>query len=80
MKAEIIDSSGTLVLSEVDKEKQDVSVTGGGTPTKPASIRPIFGCVDGMGADPRDDLKSTGLMMSIKATGSETTDGQADFV
>ena len=43
-------------------------------------FRPIFGCVDGMGADPRDDLKSTGLMMSIKATGSETTDGQADFV
>ena len=79
VKAEIIDSSGTLVFGS-GQRKATVSVTGGGTPTKPASIRPIFGCVDGMGADPRDDLKSTGLMMSIKATGSETTNGQADFV
>ena len=79
VKAEVIDSSGTLTFGS-GQRKARCTVSGGGSPTKPAKIRPIFGCVDGMGADPRDDLKSTGLMMSIKATGSETTDGQADFV
>lgn len=79
VKAEIIDSSGTLMFGS-GQRKATVTVSGGGSPTKPASVRPIIGCDDGMGADPRDDLKSTGLMMSIKATGSETTDGQSDFV
>ena len=79
VKVELIDSSGTLTLGH-GMRKATVVVSGGGSPTKPASVRPIFGCVDGMGADPRDDLKATGLMLSIKAAGSETTDGQADFV
>ena len=47
-----------------------VSITGAGSG---AEARAIFGPDSGMGADPRDELKSTSLMFHVKPDGTEST-------
>jgi len=74
-KVELIDSSGSYTLGS-GYQFADVSVTGGGSPTKPAKVRAIFGSVLGLGGDPRDDLRSTAVMFNVKPEG--TVDG--DFI
>jgi hypothetical protein len=74
-KVELIDSSGDYTLGS-GYQFADVSVTGGGSPTKPAKVRAIFGSVLGLGGDPRDDLRSTAVMFNVKPEG--TVDG--DFI
>jgi len=49
----------------------------GGTPTTEAVIRPIFGPKNGLGKDPRDDLRSSGIMFNVKPSGAE---GSGDFI
>jgi len=43
----------------------------GGTPDAAAIIRPIIGPRDGLGADPRIDLKSSSLMAVVKPAGAQ---------
>jgi len=53
-----------------------VSISGG-TPTTEAVIRPIFGPKNGLGKDPRDDLRSSAIMFAVKPSGAE---GSGDFI
>tara|TARA_A200000159_G_scaffold21439_1_gene18286 strand:- start:6545 stop:7903 length:1359 start_codon:yes stop_codon:yes gene_type:complete len=73
VKVELIDSSGNYTLGS-GYNFADVSVTGGGSPTKPASVRAILGTPLGLGGDPRDDLRSTALMFNTKPDGVEGND------
>jgi len=73
VKVELIDSSGNYTLGS-GYNFADVSVTGGGSPTKPASVRAILGTPLGLGGDPRDDLRSTALMFNTKPEGVEGND------
>ena len=54
----------------------DPNATGGGSG---AIIRPIFGPNAGLGADPRDDLKSSTFMLNVKTAGEEEANGAAVF-
>ena len=72
-KIELIDSSGAFTFgSGYDFAK--VAITGGGSPTKPAKIRPILASVNGLGADPRNELKASSLMFNAKPDGIEGGD------
>ena len=52
-----------------------------GSPTTEAKLRPILSPPDGFGADPRDELKSTSLMFTIKPEGTAAGNtGADDFV
>ena len=73
VKVELIDSSGSYTLGS-GYNYADVAVTGGGSPTKPASVRAILSTPLGLGGDPRDDLRSTSIMFNVKPTGTENTD------
>jgi len=73
VKVELIDSSGNYTLGS-GYNFADVSVTGGGSPTKPASVRAILSTPLGLGGDPRDDLRSTAIMFNVKPEGTENTD------
>jgi hypothetical protein len=73
VKVELIDSSGNYTLGS-GYDFADVAVTGGGSPTKPASVRAILSTPLGLGGDPRDDLRSTSIMFNVKPTGTENTD------
>ena len=73
VKVEVLDSSGTLMFGS-GYNNATVTVSGGGTPTKPASIRPVFATEDGLGADPRDDLRANGIMFTVKPDGTENDD------
>lgn len=73
VKVELIDSSGNYTLGS-GYNFADVAVTGGGSPTKPASVRAILSTPLGLGGDPRDDLRSTSIMFNVKPTGTENTD------
>ena len=73
VKVEVLDSSGTLMFGS-GYNNATVTVSGGGTPTKPALIRPVFATVGGLGADPRDDLRSNGIMFTVKPDGTENDD------
>lgn len=75
-QVELIDSSGAYTLGS-GYNVAAVNITGGGSPTKPASVRAIFGSKNGLGADPRDDLRSTAIMFNVKPTGAE---GTGDFI
>lgn len=70
---EIIDSSGTYTLGS-GYDYAEVVVTGGGSPTKPASVRAILGSPLGLGGDPRDDLRSSAVMFNAKPDGTEGGD------
>jgi len=72
-KVTLIDSSGLYTLGS-GYDYATVSITGGGTPTKPAKVRAILGLPLGLGGDPRDDLRATAIMMNTKPTGDESTD------
>ena len=73
VKVEIIDSSGSYTLGS-GYNFADVVASGGGSPTKPASIRAILSTPLGLGGDPRDDLRSTSIMFNAKPSGIETGD------
>lgn len=72
-KVELNDSSGALTFG-YGYDYASVSVSGGGTPTKPAKIRPILATPLGLGADPRDDLRSSAVMFNAKPDGEEGGD------
>ena len=65
------------------------TLTGGGTPSKAAILRPILGPSEGFGHDPRRDLKSSSIMFTAKPAGAQndnfsvsttgTFGGQSDF-
>jgi hypothetical protein len=70
---EVLDSSGTLMFGS-GYTNAIITVSGGGTPTKPAVIRPIFSEEGGLGADPRNDLRANGVMFTVKPDGTENDD------
>lgn len=73
VNVKLIDSSGSYTLGS-GYNFAEVVVTGGGSPSKPASVRAIFGTPLGLGGDARDDLRSTAIMLNTKPTGTESTD------
>jgi len=73
VKVELIDSSGSYTLGS-GYDYADVAITGGGSPSKPASVRAILSTPLGLGGDPRDDLRSNGIMFNSKPDGTETGD------
>ena len=48
-----------------------MQISGGGSPSENAILRPIIGPRDGIGADPRIDLKSSSLMAVVKPAGTQ---------
>jgi len=75
-------SSGAVVKIEIDNDSAamgtaydyaDVVLSGGGFTTT-ATARAVLSPGTGFGADPRDDLKSTGLMFNTKPDGEESGD------
>lgn len=72
-KVTLIDSSGAFTLGS-GYHFADVTITGGGSPTKPAKVRAIIGSPLGLGADARDDLRSTAIMLNAKPDGTEAGD------
>lgn len=72
VKVELIDSSGNYTLGS-GYNFADVTLTGG-SPTKPAAVRTILSTPLGLGADPRDDLRSTAIMFNAKPEGVEGDD------
>ena len=73
VRVELIDSSGNYTLGS-GYDYADVKITGGGSPTKPASVRAILSTPLGLGGDPRDDLRSTAIMFNTKPEGTEGSD------
>ena len=73
VNVKLIDSSGAYTLGS-GYNFAEVVITGGGSPTKPAKVRAILGSYGGFGADPRDDLRSTAIMLNSKPSGTESTD------
>jgi len=73
VRVELIDSSGNYTLGS-GYDYADVTITGGGSPTKPASVRAILSTPLGLGGDPRDDLRSTAIMFNTKPEGAEGSD------
>lgn len=72
-KIEVKESDSTLVFGQ-DYQYASISLTGGGGTGVKA--RPIFGPRDGIGADPRDDLRARAIMFNAKPDGTE----EGDFV
>lgn len=75
-KFELVDSSGTLKLGQ-NYTEATVTLTGGGSFTKPAKGRVIITKNQvplGLGADPRDDLRATSIMFNTKPDGTESGD------
>ena len=52
----------------------NVEVSGGGTPTKPAKVRPILANSGGLGHDATVDFKASAIMFNAKPSGTETLD------
>ena len=69
----LIDSSGDYTLGS-GYNYAEVKFSGGGSPTTTAKARAILGSVGGFGADPRDDLRSTAIMVNSKPEGVEGDD------
>ena len=72
-KVELIDSSGSYTLGS-GYNVAKVTLTGGGSPSKPASVRAVLSPELGLGADARDDLRSTAIMFNVKPEGVEGND------
>lgn len=72
-KVEVQDSAGSPAFGSGYKNAK-VTVSGGGSPTKPAKVTPIFAPTGGLGADPRNDLRSTGILFNVKPEGIEGGD------
>lgn len=64
-------SDGTFAFGS-GYTRASVKITGGGGDS--AEARPIIGPPNGLGADPRDDLKSGAIMFNAKPTGDENGD------
>lgn len=71
-KIEVKESSGEKVFGR-DYDYAQVTITGGGGGVN-AKAEPIISVANGVGADPRDDLKSTAVMFNIKPDGDEDSD------
>lgn len=72
-------SGGSVVKIEMNNESAalgsgydyaSIAISGGGG--SGAIARPVIGPLDGIGADPRDDLKATSAMLNTKPNGTET--------
>ena len=48
------------------------TIVSGGSPDKPAKIRPVIAPIGGIGADARQDLKAKSIMFNAKPTGTNT--------
>jgi hypothetical protein len=75
-------SGGGVVKIEMDNDSSALgsgytyaeAVLSGGGFTTAAKARPVIGPDGGFGADPRDDLRSTGIMFNSKPSGEEGGD------
>lgn len=67
VKVAVVDSDG--LAHGTGYSYASVSVTGGGGTG--AAVRPIIGPAAGFGADPRDDLRATAIMIVSKPAGAE---------
>lgn len=76
---QIADSAGGYPMG-IGYRKATVTVSGGGSNATGAQVKPIFAPKAGLGADPRDDLRSTALMMNIKPTGGVAVNDKNTFV
>jgi len=67
------DSAGALNLIRMGQNFNfaSIALTGGGSPTKVATGKVIFGPKAGLGADPRDDLRARAIMFNAKPVGTE---------
>lgn len=70
-KVSLVDSSGLFTFGR-NYTRAHVEITGGGG--SGAKVRPRFGPKNGLGADPRDDLRSTAMMFHSKPAGNEGDD------
>ncbi len=92
VKATINTVTGSVTLVEVDDSAGSAAkpafplgknytnasiVSTGGTPSKPVKVRPIFSPKGGLGKDPRQDLKASGVMFAVKPSGAQ---GSGDFI
>lgn len=68
-KVTVKDSSDGSIAFGSGYTRASVKITGGGGDS--AEIRAIIGPENGIGADPRDDLKSGAIMFNTKPTGTE---------
>lgn len=68
VKVEVGDSGSVIALGS-GYTRASIKITGGGGDS--AEIRPIIGPPNGLGADPRDELKSGAIMFNAKPTGDE---------
>ena len=71
-KVDVQDSASTLCLGS--GYTNAIVTQSGGSPTKPAKIRPIFASKNGAGSDPRQDLRSSNIMLAVKPAGTESDD------
>ena len=71
-KVDVQDSASTLCLGS--GYTNAIVTQSGGSPTKPAKIRPIFAPKNGAGSDPRQDLLSSNIMLGVKPAGTESND------
>lgn len=71
-KIELQDSSGAFTFGR-DYDYAKVTISGG-SPKKPAKIRPVFAPPLGIGGDPRDDLRASSVMFNVKPDGIEGGD------
>ncbi len=74
-KIEMTESGGEKIYG-TGYDYASVSLTGGGG--LGATAEPIITFNKGMGADPRDDLKSTAIMFNVKPAGDEDSDWVVD--
>lgn len=72
VKITMNDSSGTLLLGS-GYTYAKVNLTGG-SPTTAATAEVVISPGTGFGADPRDDLKASGIMFNAKPSGAESDD------
>ena len=71
-KVTVKDSSDGSIAFGEGYTRASVNITGGGGDS--AEIRAIIGPKNGIGADPRNDLKSGAIMFNTKPTGAEDGD------
>jgi len=77
VKVEVADSSdASLKIASFGSgyDYANVEVSGGGTPSKPAKVRPILANSGGLGNDATIDFKASAIMFNAKPTGTETLD------
>lgn len=78
-------SGGAVVKVEMQNESAGsgsgysyASATVAGSPTTAAVVRPIIGPINGIGADPLNDLKASSIMLNTKPAGAEGGDWVVD--